>query len=205
MADTLIPSEYELFPNRYRWTVQECYELAAAGRLVGRYEILDGEVVSKMGQKPAHAMTLTRLLAVMTRLFGPDYLRIQVPITLAAPENVYTEPEPDLAVTRDPAENFADHHPAPSDLTLVVEVADTTIRTDSIVKARLYARSAIPEYWIVDLNERQVHVYREPLDGSYRRVSVHRDDETVSTLAHPEVQLQVSDMLPPASVELSKS
>ena len=102
MANTLIAPEYELFPNRYRWTVQKCYEMVAAGQLVGRYEILDGEVVSKMGQNPAHAKAIKRLMRVLTALFGIDLLWVQLPITLVSPDNVYTEPEPDIAVTREP-------------------------------------------------------------------------------------------------------
>src|SRR4051812_11349916 len=149
MRDTLIAPEYELFPNRYRWTVEECYALAAEGKLVGRYEVLDGEVVNKMGQNPPHATTLNLILDFLLRLFAPSFIRIQVPVRLEWPDNVYTEPEPDIAVTRGPAKDYASKHPGRDDLVIVVEVSDSTLRTDVIVKSRLYARSGIPEYWIV--------------------------------------------------------
>jgi len=199
MNPTLIAPEYELFPNRRRWTVEECYALAAEGKLVGRYEILDGEVVSKMGQNPPHAMTLTLLISVMVHRFGPDFLRIQVPIALNRPDNVYSEPEPDIAITRDPAKRYAGRHPGPADLAIVIEVSDSTLRTDSIVKARVYARSGIPEYWIVDLSARQVIVHREPFEGVYAHVSAHGESDTVSVSAHPDAPILVSDILPPVS------
>lgn len=174
--------------------------MAAAGRLVGRYELLDGEVVSKMGQKPAHAMTLTRLMALMVRLFGADFIRIQAPITLSSPDDMYNEPEPDIAVTRSPADNYASVHPGPDDLAIIVEVSDTTLRTDRIVKTRLYARSGIPEYWIIDLSGRQLHIHRQPVDGNYAQISVHGEGAAVAVAAHPETQIAVSDLLPPSSV-----
>ena len=200
MTNALIAPEYELFPNRYRWTVQECHDMAASGQLVGRYEILDGEVVSKMGQKPAHAMTLTQLLEVMSRIFGPAFLRIQSPITLQAPDSVYTEPEPDIAVTCGPAADYAARHPGPEDLTLVIEVSDTTIRTDLIVKSRVYARAGIPEYWIVDLSTRQVHIHRNPTDESYRLISVHEETDTIAAATRPGDPIRVGDLLPPPSI-----
>lgn len=58
MSNTLIAPEYEIFPNRYRWTVAECYEMASEGRLIGRYKILDGEVIRKRGQNPPHRIAI---------------------------------------------------------------------------------------------------------------------------------------------------
>src|ERR1700683_2730386 len=154
MTNTLIASEQEVFPNTYRWTVNECYRLMELDLLEGRYEVLDGEIVSKIGHNPAHSYAIQRLMRILSALFGLNNLWIQSPITLPAPDNVFNEPEPDVAVTRSSDEDYSGRHPGPADLCLVVEVSDPTLRPDLIVKARLYARAGIAEYWTFDLNAR---------------------------------------------------
>ncbi|HLJ57140.1 MAG TPA: Uma2 family endonuclease [Chthonomonadaceae bacterium] len=200
MSSELIAPEYELFPNRYRWTVQECAAMVEEGRLVGRYEVLDGEIVNKMGQKPPHASTLTRIVAALTRLFGPTFIRVQLPIVLRSPDNTYTEPEPDVAVTRGTDYEYNSRHPGADDLAIVIEVSDTTIRTDAIFKSIAYARSGVPEYWIVDLAARQIHVRREPIDGQYTALESYGDGEQVSVLGHSDLPIAVADILPPETV-----
>jgi Uma2 family endonuclease len=197
MSHTLIAPEYELFPNRYRWTVTECYRMAEEGRLVGRYEILDGEVVSKMGQKPPHYLGISLLAHWVNRTFGDPFVRVQAPITLPAPDGDYSEPEPDVAVTHEPTTAYAGHHPGPEDLLLVAEVSDTTLRTDLIVKARLYARAGIAEYWTLDLNARQLYIHRDPANGEYAVVTVHAETETVTLAARPDAPIAIADLLPP--------
>jgi Uma2 family endonuclease len=196
MANVLIAPELEMFPNRKRWTAAECAELAAEGRLVGRYELLDGEIVSKMGQNPPHALTLTLAMRVLAALFGLDFLRIQSPITLPEPDGVYNEPEPDLAVTQEATTEYADRHPGPDDLRLVVEVADTTLRTDLVVKALLYARSGIPAYWVVDVVNRCLYLHHAPTPDGYAEVRVLAETETVTFAEHPDKPVTVRDLLP---------
>jgi Uma2 family endonuclease len=198
MSNTLVAPELEIFPNRYRWTVEACDRLMELGMLEGNNEILDGEIISKMGQNPAHANALKRLMRVLSSLFGLDLLWIQSPLTLPAPDNIYNEPEPDITVTRESEDAYADRHPGPEDVRLVVEVSDTTLRTDQIVKSRLYARAGIAEYWILDLNARQLHIYREPANGEYVVVTVHAETDTVTLTALPNASIAITEILPPA-------
>jgi len=199
MSETLIPPEFELFPDRYRWSVAECTRMAEEGRLVGRYEILDGEVVSKTGQKPSHYLSISLLALWANRTFGDHFVRVQGPIALPAPDNEYSEPEPDVAVTREATTTYADHHPGPDDLLLVVEVSDTTLRSDLMVKARLYARAGITEYWVLDLNARQLYLHRDPLNGEYTMVTVHAENETVALIGSPDAPIEVMSLLPPTT------
>jgi Uma2 family endonuclease len=199
MSNTLISPELEMFPNRHRWTVDESYRLMQYGFLEGRNEVLDGEIVSKMGQNPAHSNALKRLMRVLSALFGLDLLWIQSPITLPAPDNIFNEPEPAVAVTRVSEDAYGDRHPGAEDLHLVVEVSDTTLRTDLIVKSRLYARAGIAEYWTLDLNARQLHIHREPADGEYAVVTVHAETDTVALTAYPDAPITIADILPPAT------
>lgn len=84
---------------------------------------------------------------------------MQDPIQLSQ----YSEPEPDIAVVRIDARKYIDRHPAPNEIFLLIEVADTTLDTDRKQKAPLYAKAGIADYWILDVNQRQVFVLGEPL------------------------------------------
>jgi Uma2 family endonuclease len=200
MSGALIDPELETFPNRYRWTVEACYRLMELGFLEGRFEVIDGEVINKMGQKPPHSVCLTRLYQILATLFGADHIRMQSPIELPGEDGIYTEPEPDVAITSDTAAAFEGRHPRPADLFLVVEVSDTTLRTDLVVKSRLYARVGIAEFWCVDLNQRKLHIHRQPIDGTYSVVTVHLDSDTVTVQTHPEAAIAVADLFPVSDV-----
>jgi len=196
MSNPLFASEPERFPNRYRLPVEAYNRLQELGFLEGRFEILDGELISKKGQNPPHSSTLTRLLLILATVFGASHLRMQSPIVLPGMDGIYNEPEPDAAVTREPENAYNHRHPGPADLLLVVEISDTTLRTDLVVKAGLYARAGIAEYYVLDLNARQLHIHRAPIDGEYTLVTVHADTETFSFAAHTESPVTIADLLP---------
>ena len=82
MTNTLIAPEHETFPNRIRWTRQQCQRLVETGELVGRYELIDGEILSKMGQKPPHMLTIILVSQWLISLFSEGAVRVQGPITL---------------------------------------------------------------------------------------------------------------------------
>jgi len=197
MSGTLIDPEMEAFPDRHRWTVEACYRLMDLGFINGRFEVIDGEVISKVGQKPLHAACLMCLLHALVALFGADHIRMQSPIELPGEDGIYTEPEPDAAVTTGAIVSYLTRHPQPQELALVVEVSDTSLRTDTIVKSRLYARVGIQEYWIVDMTTRSLHVYRNPQGDSYSLVTVLSEAETVTPLASPNRSIAVSSLFPP--------
>ncbi len=109
-----------------------------------------------------------------------------------------SEPEPDLAVLRgSPRDWLADH---PSTAALVVEIAETSLRFDRVVKGRVYAAAGIADYWIVNLRDRVVEVYREPIRGTRRAryASAHlaHPGETLTPLAAPDARIAVDELLP---------
>src|SRR6266849_5793584 len=118
MSTRLITPELEIFPDRYRWTVQECGRLADEGRLTGRYEVVDGEIIRKMGLKPPHRIAIVLMVEWLTSLFGARRVQSESPIALADPLGVHSEPEPDVAVTREPTTAYRDRHPGPDDVLL---------------------------------------------------------------------------------------
>ena len=197
MTNTLIAPENEIFPNRIRWTRQQCQRLVENGELVGRYELIDGEILSKMGQKPPHMLTIILVSQWLISLFSGGAVRVQGPITLQGEDGKWNEPEPDVAVTNAPATSYINRHPAPTDLLLVVEVSDTTRRLDLTTKALLYARANIREYWVMDIAQRSIHIHRFPSADGYAQVSAHTAEESVSLEARPGDTVRVDTLFPP--------
>jgi Uma2 family endonuclease len=200
MPQTLTHLEYthEPAPNAIRWTRKQCRAMLESGILTGRYELIEGEIINKMGQGPRHAYVITRLIAWLFVLFGPDYVRFQLPILVPGPDRETSEPEPDAAVLDHPAMHFVDATPDAAHVRLVIEVSDTTLSFDRNTKAALYARASIPEYWIVDIEGRQIRVHRRPAPGGYAAVTDYSAEEVVSCLDRPDAPVPVIDLLPPA-------
>ncbi len=156
-----------------------------------RYELLNGVLVEKMPQNKPHVSSCRRTTHALEDRFGRDRVGAQAPIVL----DDLNEPEPDVFVTRLPLEDYPDNPPA-SEVLLVVEVADAALRTDRTDKAESYARSGIPEYWVVDVNGRRVIVHREPASDGYCFVNTLNETDSISPL-HAEAQvLDVRDLLP---------
>ena len=116
--------------------------------------------------------------------FGGECVRSEDPIDVAPEDNPASEPEPDLIVTYQSRRELRNSNPKPEDLRLVVEVSDTTYDYDRTIKAALYARAAIREYWAVDVrdvNAPRLIVHLNPKDSGYRCFS-HSHDEDITVL-----------------------
>ena len=153
-----------------------------------RVELLEGVIVAMTPQSAPHARRIQWLTRFLVRTLGDEYaVRPQLPLTLGE----RNEPEPDLAVVRTDATS-EDRHPQTA--VLVVEVAGDSLRRDRRVKAALYARSGVPEYWIVNLEARVVEVLSDPdaTTGSYQRTRAWSMAETLSSEALPQVTFPVA-------------
>jgi Uma2 family endonuclease len=181
-------------PRRKRWTRAECEKLVESGLLKpGRFELLEGEILFKMGQKPPHVLCVTLVLQVLFNIFGFEYIQSQAPVAL----NDENEPEPDAAVLENPLRDYLDSGtPTPEQVRLLVEVSDTTLSEDRRLKARLYAAAGIVEYWIVDVSGRRLLVHRQPTADGYLDVVSYNDNETLAPLAAPQAIVPVSALLP---------
>ena len=160
-----------------------------------RYELIEGELIDAMGRTPGHAYVVALLNEVLGVAF-PGRIRVRSPIELPHPDDEYSEPEPDLALLHKEDSQFFVRHPGPDGIALLVEVADTTFRFDRSTKYRLYARTGIQEYWIVDVANRRVVVCRSPQGDEYRSVTIFGLDETISPAAAPEFSLRVAQIFP---------
>ena len=144
----------------YRLSVDQYHEMARAGVFAEdqRVELLEGLLVRKMTKNPPHVISLKRLVKLLSALLADNWhLATQDPLSLDR-----SEPEPDLTLIRGSEDDYREHHPGPADCGLIVEVSDSTLRTDRDDKKTIYARNGITEYWIVNLIERQIEVYSQP-------------------------------------------
>jgi len=185
-----------LIPPRKRWTRAECAVLESSGIWdQQKVELIDGELISKMGKNRPHVVVLARIKKWLVETFGWDRVNQEAPIDVASEDNPSNEPEPDVIVFNLPS-GFELGSAQSGDLALVVEVADTTLRFDLSVKARLYARAGIVEYWVLDVTDRRLIVHREPEPGGYRSVIAFSESEKVAPLAAPQSELLVRDIFP---------
>lgn len=173
-----------------RWTVEEYHRMIAAGIFAPgqRLELLDGQIIEMIPQEPPHASQTSSISNDFVLWFASKaWIRCQLPVTLS--EN--SEPEPDIAVVRIDPNRYRDRHPSPSDIFLIIEIADSTLSYDRNRKAKLYAKANIPEYWIVNLNQRQVIVLRQPEDQQYQIEQILQPTDSIAPLAFPEIVIDL--------------
>ena len=160
-------------------------------------ELLDGVLVVREPQNAPHATAVRAVQEALRRAFGPGWdVRPQLPVAL----DVASEPEPDVAVVRGSYRDYRRVHP--SQPVLVVEIADTTLLDDRR-KGGLYARAGVADYWIVNLIDELLEVYRRPAGSrrsrfgwTYRETHLFRRGEVVTPLAAPGARVAVDDLLP---------
>ncbi|MGK7928818.1 MAG: Uma2 family endonuclease [Spirulina sp.] len=191
------PNKSPLEPALRLWTVEEYHRMADVGILQPdeRVELIAGQIICKMSpQKTPHATAITRTERQLRNgLSDRVLLRIQLPIAL----NPYSEPEPDIAIVQPDPRDYIDRHPLVSQIYAIVEIADTTLRRDCGLKAREYANSGIRDYWVLDVVNRQLHLFREPTSEGYASKSILSENDAVSPLQFPESRIEIREILPP--------
>jgi Uma2 family endonuclease len=179
---------------RRRFTVDEFGRMAEAGLFLEqpRVELVDGEVIQMTPIGPRHAHCVTFLVEwLVPRLSGRALLFPQVSIHLGP----RTECQPDLVLVRPPLAAYRERTPAPGDVFLLVEVADTSLGYDQQIKVPLYAEAGIPEVWIIELVNEVVHVHREPAADRYGAVAQAGRGGVIAPAALPDLALSVDDLL----------
>lgn len=185
----------------YRFTVAQYHDLIRLGVLHSGdpVELLEGVLVYKMTKSPPHRFATQVLRDLLTDMLPPGwFVDDQEPVTTSD-----SEPEPDLMIVRGDRRQYLqqDRHPSPDETPIVIEVADSSLPTDRSLKGRLYARSRVREYWIVNLVDRQVEVYTDPTgDADQARYQTRADHpaggEVPVTLDGIEVgRVRIADLL----------
>ena len=182
--------------SRRRFTVHDYHRMGEAGILspTDRVELIDGEIVTKMAIGPRHGASVDRAnRALTTTVATSAIVRVQGSVRL----DLFNEPEPDIVLLRPRADFYASAHPGPADILLIVEVSESSIDYDRDIKARVYARAGLAEYWVVDLNEDVVHVHSDPFSGIYRSVASYRRDQSIAPRLLPACTISTLDLLGP--------
>jgi Uma2 family endonuclease len=185
-------------PRTFRWTRDEFYKLADLGCFDNRrVELIEGEIIEMPVPKHPHVLSVSLTEAALRTLFGSGFwVRTQSPLNLGA----MSDAEPDVAVVAGNMRDYTDH---PTSALLVVEVSETTLAYDRGRKGSLYAATGIEDYWVVNLVNQQLEVYRDPVpdpnEPSGYRFNTRTDftpGQSVAPLAAPANAVAVVDLLP---------
>lgn len=198
-SPTRTPPHQWTQPQRLRLTVEEFHELSGLRSFANRRVILvDGEILDMPPANHPHDMgiSLSHLALAVLLPHTAFWIRIQ----MALPLGLHTDPIPDIAVV---AGTMRSHSVQPTTALLVVEVSDSTLAYDLGDKSNLYAAGGIEDYWVLDLNGRELHVFRDPIrDASaahgfrYRTHSTFDSTAAASPLVAPKASIRVIDLIP---------
>lgn len=193
---TIAPPPLTGWPRPLRWTVDLFHAVNATGAFAGRRPMLIRGVLLEQGpMNDPHANAIEVATEVLRGVFGAGWrVRAQLPLRLGQD----TDPMPDFAILMGGSRDGS-----PTTAALVIEVSDTTLAFDSTTKAEVYATANIPEYWVLDVNGRCLHVFRDPapLPNNLGATAYHTrltlgPADTVSPLAAPGGSVRVADLLP---------
>ncbi|MCC7220465.1 MAG: Uma2 family endonuclease [Candidatus Contendobacter sp.] len=176
----------------HRWSYQEFESLAEMDFFDGdRVELIDGEIFHMAPQSSRHATILSLAAEKLRTIYQVGYVvRTQLPLVL----DDFTAPDPDIAVVTGTLLDYLNAHPVHA--ILVVEVADSSLRHDRERKRIRYASAQIPEYWVINLPENCLEVYRRPVHGDYRVSIVFDQTEAADLVTHPDLLVRVSELIP---------
>jgi Uma2 family endonuclease len=196
---TLLSAPVQVDPERRRFTRDEFYRMAELGMFDGqRVELIEGEILEMAAQMNAHMAGITLVADALRAAFGPGFwVRVQGSLDLTP----FSVPDPDLAVVPGSPRNPSRNNPTTA--LIIVEVSESSLKYDRTRKASLYARVGIADYWVLNLVEQQLEVYRNPVADPtqpygfrFAEVVYLQATEAVSPLAAPHARIAVVDLLP---------
>ena len=173
----------------------EYYQMIESGiiREGERVELISGQIFTMAAKGTRHTVSTTRLLKKLLSLIEERAIvRCQDPITL--PKN--SEPEPDIVIARLRADDYVDSHPSAADIILIIEVADSTIKFDREIKAAIYAAAGVSEYWIFNLLDDRLEIYRQPEGSIYTSIQIVTPPQSVNLSQFSEIALDIGDFFP---------
>ncbi|WP_309738521.1 MULTISPECIES: Uma2 family endonuclease [unclassified Chamaesiphon] len=176
-------------------TSTEYYGMMESGiiREGERVELILGQIFTMAAKGTRHTVSTTRLITELPMLIQRRAIvRCQDPITLLN----NSEPEPDIVIARLRSDDYVNSHPSPADIILVIEVADSSIKFDRETKAPLYAAAGISEYWIVNLIDDRLEIYRQPEGNIYTSVQIVTPPRSINLPEFPEISLDIGDFFP---------
>ena len=183
------------FAPLWLFTVAEYHRMAEAGIFTedDRVELIEGEIVALSPIGSRHAACVKKIASLVRDLLAGKAIvvGVQDPVRLSD----HSEPQPDLSLVRARDDFYASGHPGPDDVLLVIEVADASVMYDRNTKIPLYARSGIPEVWLVDLVTNVVEVNSAPSGSAYSRTQRFERGAAVVSAQLPELRMDAAEML----------
>jgi Uma2 family endonuclease len=179
---------------RRHFNIAEYYKMAAAGVFTedDRVELIEGEIVEMNPIGSRHAACVGRLTKFLGQLAGGEAIVwVRNPVQVSD----YSEPLPDVALLKRRDDFYAQANPRPSDVLLIIEVADSSVEYDRNIKMPLYARAGIPEVWLVNLPKETVEIYTEPREGDYREIQLVKRGEPLAAKSIPNLTIDSGDIL----------
>lgn len=175
-----------------KWTLEEYHRMIDAGLLDDRrVELIRGEIVEIPPEGKPHAYFSSESgFFLARRLEGRAMVRQAKPITLPN----QSEPEPDVAVVKPLGREYLKHHPYPEDIFWLIEYSNATLAKDLKTKSLVYAEVNIPEYWVVNLKDHSITVFRSPQGGTYASCTTYTAGKIIP-LAFPDVTISLSDLV----------
>ncbi len=173
-----------------KWTLDDYHSMIDAGILNDRHvEFILGDIVDMSPENPLHCSINYNVVDYLRSLLqNQAIVREAHPITLNN-----SEPEPDVAIVRCPSDLYLDHHPYPEDIYWLIEIADTTLSKDLGIKKRIYAQANIPEYWVIDLQNSILRVFRQPNQDNYQ-AELEFQEGTISPQAFKNINITVKNI-----------
>jgi len=167
-------------------TAEEYHKMAEVGILQERgLELINGEIIEMTPIGSRHLSCVNFLNELLLEQLGRKVIvSIQNPVRISK----YNEPEPDIAILKRTEKRYADRLPTADDVLLVIEVADTSIDYDRNIKLPIYAKSGIPEYWIVNLDRQEIEAYYQPFENAYRHRVLLRSGDTLKA---QDIELEI--------------
>ncbi|HEX6903973.1 MAG TPA: Uma2 family endonuclease [Thermoanaerobaculia bacterium] len=187
-----------------RWTREEYERCVEEGFFhpEARLELVYGFLYERSQHSPLHVTGVQCAWQFLRSLFDHEegcFIQILAPLALG-PDS---EPEPDISVVPGRIRDYFSAHPTTA--ILIVEAAEDSLLHDRGLKKSLYAREGIPEYWLMNLIDNCLEVFRAPQDGVYTQSQILREEDTVSPLERPEASIKVADLLPFRRSQASKT
>ncbi|WP_019864179.1 Uma2 family endonuclease [Methylovulum miyakonense] len=157
-----------------------------------RVELINGEILDMAPIGFNHSGHINRLVKLLTKLIPDDVVpSVQNPLQLGD----LSEPEPDFMLLKPHEDFYTSRHPIADDVLLLIEVADSSLRFDQNEKLRLYALHSVPEYWLLNLNDLCLEVYRKPSGEAYAEKTTLRSGDSVTLSQLPDLSIQVAEIL----------
>ena len=180
--------------TEHRFSVQDYYRMAEMGvlRPGSRVELIEGKITDMSPIGPFHGGLVKRLSRIFNLKAKSRWVvSTQDPLHL----DDFSEPQPDIMVLKPSADDYANRHPGPGDVFLLIEVSDSTIDFDRDEKLPIYGKAGIPEVWIINLNDLTIEIYREPHFTGYGSKTILRAGDEAKPMAFPDVAINVAELL----------